>query len=439
MGASSRGGTTTFVGAGVGKMQTSGMGAAGIVPLLRYRDCAAAVDWLCRAFNFERQLVVDTPEGGVAFAQLSCGPGLIMVGPVGDSDLDSHLKQPDELGGASTQACYIAVPDLEEHYAHVQREGAEIILPLETSAVGSRGYSCRDLEGHIWNFGSYDPWRGQRKALPDRPVRAAKRGRVVTTMLATLVLAVAGGAVASVKTGWMPWSGLVPFAGESEDADSAEAAARQAAAAVTAKVAAEARLAVSEAALADARIELDRERLARRRAEENANAAVDRIAADIRQELDAERSQRATAQQRMTDFEAALSAASSAKAEAERRISDLEQKVAAEVRAREEAETAVRELRARVSMPQPAANGISTAAAASPAPLPPAATETGATAAAATSPETPPKPRGSVRAWSQSETKAKRQRAKKDAAAAKPSKPKPAKPPKPDGPVFNIM
>jgi hypothetical protein len=22
----------------------------------------------------------------------------------------------------------------------------------------SCGYSCRDLEGHLWNFGSYDPW-----------------------------------------------------------------------------------------------------------------------------------------------------------------------------------------------------------------------------------------------------------------------------------------
>jgi len=21
-----------------------------------------------------------------------------------------------------------------------------------------RGFTCRDLEGHIWNFGTYDPW-----------------------------------------------------------------------------------------------------------------------------------------------------------------------------------------------------------------------------------------------------------------------------------------
>ncbi|HZF33304.1 MAG TPA: glyoxalase, partial [Candidatus Angelobacter sp.] len=23
---------------------------------------------------------------------------------------------------------------------------------------GGRGYSCRDPEGHLWNFGTYDPW-----------------------------------------------------------------------------------------------------------------------------------------------------------------------------------------------------------------------------------------------------------------------------------------
>jgi uncharacterized glyoxalase superfamily protein PhnB len=21
-----------------------------------------------------------------------------------------------------------------------------------------RGFTCRDLEGHVWTFGSYDPW-----------------------------------------------------------------------------------------------------------------------------------------------------------------------------------------------------------------------------------------------------------------------------------------
>ena len=36
--------------------------------------------------------------------------------------------------------------------------GAEIVLELKSQDYGSRDFTCRDLEGHIWNFGTYDPW-----------------------------------------------------------------------------------------------------------------------------------------------------------------------------------------------------------------------------------------------------------------------------------------
>ena len=36
-----------------------------IVPTLRYRDAPAAIEWLCRAFGFERHLVVTDDDGVV--------------------------------------------------------------------------------------------------------------------------------------------------------------------------------------------------------------------------------------------------------------------------------------------------------------------------------------------------------------------------------------
>ena len=36
--------------------------------------------------------------------------------------------------------------------------GAEIVVEIEDHPHGGRGYSCRDPEGHLWNFGTYDPW-----------------------------------------------------------------------------------------------------------------------------------------------------------------------------------------------------------------------------------------------------------------------------------------
>ena len=31
-------------------------------------------------------------------------------------------------------------------------------MDIEDQDYGGRAYTCRDSEGHIWNFGSYDPW-----------------------------------------------------------------------------------------------------------------------------------------------------------------------------------------------------------------------------------------------------------------------------------------
>ena len=89
---------------------------------MRYQDAPGMIDWLCEAFGFERHLVVP-----------------------GD-------------GGTITQSAYIVVPDADAHYARAKRAGAEIVLDIKDEDYGGRGYSCRDPEGQLWNFGTYDPW-----------------------------------------------------------------------------------------------------------------------------------------------------------------------------------------------------------------------------------------------------------------------------------------
>jgi len=49
-------------------------------PSVVYDDAPAAIDWLCRAFGFERHLVVPGPNNTVAHAELSIGPAMIMLG-----------------------------------------------------------------------------------------------------------------------------------------------------------------------------------------------------------------------------------------------------------------------------------------------------------------------------------------------------------------------
>lgn len=134
------------------------MTSNGLVPLIRYRDVAAAIDWLADAFGFEKRSVITDPDGTVAYAELSYGRGIVMLGPVGDSALDNLMKQPDELGGIGTQSVYVAVDDVEAHFKRARDFGAGIVLEFGSDETGDRAYAARDPEGHVWNFGAYSPW-----------------------------------------------------------------------------------------------------------------------------------------------------------------------------------------------------------------------------------------------------------------------------------------
>jgi uncharacterized glyoxalase superfamily protein PhnB len=131
---------------------------ATVIPCLRYRDAPAAIEWLCRVFGFEKQLVVPGEDGTVAHAQLSFGNGMIMVGSVQDSAFGRLMKQPDEIGGAETQSSYVIVSDADAIYARAKAAKAEIVLDIKDEDYGGRGFTCRDLEGRLWTFGTYDPW-----------------------------------------------------------------------------------------------------------------------------------------------------------------------------------------------------------------------------------------------------------------------------------------
>ena len=133
---------------------------ATIIPCLRYRDAPKAIEWLCRTFGFEKQLVVPNADGTIAHAQLSFGNGMIMLGSVleVETEFGRLIKQPDEIGGFETQGAYVVVSDADAIYARAKAAGAEIVIEIKDEDYGGRDFSCRDLEGHLWNIGTYDPW-----------------------------------------------------------------------------------------------------------------------------------------------------------------------------------------------------------------------------------------------------------------------------------------
>lgn len=129
-----------------------------IIPTMRYKDALKAIKWLCKAFGFETHLVVPGENGTIAHAQLSFGNAMIMLGSEKDNEYGELLRIPKELNGLNTHAPYIIVKNIDEHYNKAVQVGAEIVTEIKDEEYGGRSYTCRDQEGYIWNFGSYNPW-----------------------------------------------------------------------------------------------------------------------------------------------------------------------------------------------------------------------------------------------------------------------------------------
>jgi uncharacterized glyoxalase superfamily protein PhnB len=129
-----------------------------IIPTMRYHDAPSMIDWLCEAFGFERHLVVEDGQGGIAHAQLTFGNSMIMLGSVREDEFGKLQLSPAALGG-TTQSPYIVVSEADEVYDRAKAAGAEIVIEIKDEDYGGRGFSCRDPEGHLWNIGTYNPWK----------------------------------------------------------------------------------------------------------------------------------------------------------------------------------------------------------------------------------------------------------------------------------------
>lgn len=129
----------------------SKIGHPNIFPALRYKDAPAAIEWLNKAFGFEKKFVVPGDVDTVAHAELRLGAGLIMMGSEGKPD----AKNPWATAEYGT---YVVVTDVEAHYARAKAAGAKIERPLADTDYGAREYSVRDCDGHLWSFGTYDPY-----------------------------------------------------------------------------------------------------------------------------------------------------------------------------------------------------------------------------------------------------------------------------------------
>jgi uncharacterized glyoxalase superfamily protein PhnB len=121
-----------------------------IFPVLKYDDARAAIDFLERAFGFERHAVYDGENGRIAHAELRLGDEYVLLGSTGEGD--DRFNQ-----GAGHYSLYVVVEDPDAHHTRAREAGATIERELSDQDYGSREYTARDPEGNLWSFGTYRP------------------------------------------------------------------------------------------------------------------------------------------------------------------------------------------------------------------------------------------------------------------------------------------
>jgi uncharacterized glyoxalase superfamily protein PhnB len=119
-----------------------------IYPVLKYRDAHAAIDFLERAFGFERRQVHQGDDGAIVHAELGFGGEVLGLSSTG-------VGNPIFEQGVGRTTVYVAVDDVDPLHDRAKAAGAEIVMAPEDQEYGSRDFAARDPEGNIWSFGTY--------------------------------------------------------------------------------------------------------------------------------------------------------------------------------------------------------------------------------------------------------------------------------------------
>jgi uncharacterized glyoxalase superfamily protein PhnB len=121
---------------------------------LFYDDAAAAIAWLCQAFDFQIRIKIEGENGAIMHSELVYGEAVIMVSA---ASVEKRYASPRSVHGLNTQGLFLYVDDIDAHCARARAAGAKILGEPKVSDYGEehwadRGYEAEDPEGHRWWF-----------------------------------------------------------------------------------------------------------------------------------------------------------------------------------------------------------------------------------------------------------------------------------------------
>ena len=130
----------------------------GVVPMLSYENCPAALEWLARAFGFRERVRLPGLDGRIGHAEMETDYGVVMLasGPAGYQSPATRCQEYERIREWLTvpwvvDGVLVYVDRVDAHHERAQSAGAKILSPPEDAPYG-RLYRAEDLEGHRWMF-----------------------------------------------------------------------------------------------------------------------------------------------------------------------------------------------------------------------------------------------------------------------------------------------
>ena len=127
-----------------------------LIPLLVYKDIAAAHDFLVAAFGFETGGVMRDAEGQPVHGEVRAGDTAIWL----------HRVTPEHGLAAAvmpSSGLVVHVDDVDAHFKRALAAGARIDAEPVDQPYGQREYGARDPEGHRWWFATLARAQGPRQ------------------------------------------------------------------------------------------------------------------------------------------------------------------------------------------------------------------------------------------------------------------------------------
>src|SRR5215472_14915750 len=121
-----------------------------IIPRLVCRDPAAEIDFCVQAFEAVVLNRRPGPDGSVAHALLSIGPGMIMI----EAEWPTLPSRAPAADGTSPVVIFVYVPDVDQTVARASACGAKVLVPLANQFWGDRIAWLMDPSGHVWTVAS---------------------------------------------------------------------------------------------------------------------------------------------------------------------------------------------------------------------------------------------------------------------------------------------